>query len=365
MVENGQGLVKPKILVLTQKVDLDDDLLGFFHGWLEKLATKAEKLTVVALSVGRYDLPASVAVYSLGKEKMKKMPRWLRRILTTVNLFGYIWRYRKDYDSVFVHMNVEYVILASWLWRLMDKKIVLWYAHYLIDWRAKLAFWWADKIVTSTAKACRISSSKLKVVGQGIDIDKFKAESQKPKVDDKFHILFLSRVSRIKKLDLLLKAFSQLTDKYPNLFLDIVGAPTPADGKYQQEVGDLIRELGIGDKIKSWGAVPNFKTVDFYNQADLYINLTPTGSFDKTSLEAMACEAPTLVCNRAFDEYFDEALKKEMIFEEDDEKDLVEKIGHFIDQPIDKKRAIGSQQRLIVEKYHSLDRLINNLINEF
>lgn len=351
-------------MVITQKVDLDDDLLGFFHNWLEKLAAKTKTLIVVALSVGRYDLPNNVAVFSLGKEKMEKLPRWWRRVLITINFFRYIWRYRRDYDSVFIHMNVEYVILGSWFWRLIGKKVILWYAHYRIDWRARLAFFWADEIVTSTARACDISSSKLKVIGQGIDISKFKNQISKIKIAEKFHFLFLGRISRIKKLDLLLKVFSRLVDKYPHLFLDIVGAPTPADEKYKQEIDDLIEKLHIGDKIKFWGAVPNFQTVDWYDQADLYINLTPTGSFDKTSLEAMACECPAIVCNRAFEEYFDKPLQERMIFKEDDEEDLFQKMNNFVSLPVDERSAVGLAQREIVKKYHSLDNLINNLVNE-
>jgi len=31
-----------KLLILTQKVDIDDDVLGFFHGWLEEFAKNVE-----------------------------------------------------------------------------------------------------------------------------------------------------------------------------------------------------------------------------------------------------------------------------------------------------------------------------------
>ena len=58
-----------KLLIITQKVDIEDDNLGFFHRWLEKFAEKVEKLYVICLWEGKHSLPENVKVYSLGKEK--------------------------------------------------------------------------------------------------------------------------------------------------------------------------------------------------------------------------------------------------------------------------------------------------------
>ena len=56
-----------KLLILTQKVDENDDVLGFMHGWIKEFAKHYEKIIVVALGVGQYDLPENVKVLSLGK----------------------------------------------------------------------------------------------------------------------------------------------------------------------------------------------------------------------------------------------------------------------------------------------------------
>jgi len=55
-----------KLLIITQKVDINDDNLGFFHRWLEKLASRFEKLSVICLAEGEHHLPSNVAVFSLG-----------------------------------------------------------------------------------------------------------------------------------------------------------------------------------------------------------------------------------------------------------------------------------------------------------
>lgn len=55
--------------MITQKVDLDADILGFTHTWVNKLAERVEKLYVLSLAVGRRSLRENVELYSMGKER--------------------------------------------------------------------------------------------------------------------------------------------------------------------------------------------------------------------------------------------------------------------------------------------------------
>ncbi len=56
-----------KLLILTQKVDVDDDVLGFMHGWIAEFAKSCEQVIVICLQRGRYEFPKNVKVLSLGK----------------------------------------------------------------------------------------------------------------------------------------------------------------------------------------------------------------------------------------------------------------------------------------------------------
>ena len=112
-----------KLLICTQKVDRDDPVLGFFVHWIEKLAERYELVTVICKEKGDYDLPNNVRVLSLGKETGRSLFKYIFRFFT------YTFRYRHNYDVVFVHMNQEYVLLGSVIWRLLGKKIMLWRNH--------------------------------------------------------------------------------------------------------------------------------------------------------------------------------------------------------------------------------------------
>ena len=108
-----------KLLIITQKVDKSDDLLGFMHSWILEFAKHCQMVTVICLYKGNFDLPSNVKVFSLGKEKGVSRVRYM------LNFFRYIISERNNYDSVFVHMNQVYVVLGGFFWKLMRKKISL------------------------------------------------------------------------------------------------------------------------------------------------------------------------------------------------------------------------------------------------
>ena len=57
-----------KLLIITQKVDKNDQLLGFFIDWIAGFSHKFEEVTVLCLEKGEFNLPENVEVISLGKD---------------------------------------------------------------------------------------------------------------------------------------------------------------------------------------------------------------------------------------------------------------------------------------------------------
>ena len=92
-----------KILIITQKVSINDPVLGFMHRWIEEFAKHFERVTVICLEKGEHHLSPEVKVLSLGKENGKSRLKYILKFLY------YIWREKNNYDAVFVHMNQENV----------------------------------------------------------------------------------------------------------------------------------------------------------------------------------------------------------------------------------------------------------------
>src|SRR5438477_10970647 len=122
-----------KLLIVTQKVNLQDDNLGFFHHWIDEFAKHCEEVVVIAGRTGTYDLPPNVKILSFRKSG-RESP--LRRLWTFWELFS---KYYARSDAVFFHMIPEFVIAAAPFLLTNRKRSGLWYVHKSINWKTRLA----------------------------------------------------------------------------------------------------------------------------------------------------------------------------------------------------------------------------------
>ena len=315
-----------KLLILTQKVNKNDAILGFFHRWIEEFSKHCYKLTVICLEKGEYDLPDNVKVLSLGKEDGVSRLKYIFR------LYKYIWQERKNYDFVFVHMNVEYVVLCGIICKLLRKKIGLWYMHKNVNWKLRFAEKLSNTIFTATKESFRLKSDKLKILHHGIDSNLF--SFKKKKDNQELILLSVSRISEIKNIHLMIDLVLSLKkDLNKKVTLKIVGeAISEKDKKYLQELKNKVKELNIKENIKFLGVIPNYILPEEYKTSDIFLNFSETGSLDKAILEAMSCGTLILTSNDSSEEL----LPKELFI--DDMDNIKDMIIDLLNKDIDKLR---------------------------
>jgi len=342
------------LLIITQKVDIDDDILGFFHDWITEFAKNFQQVIVICLEERKYSLPFNVKILSLGKEKKASKFTYL------LNFYKYIYRERRNYDAVFVHMNAEYVVLSGWLWKILGKKIGLWYAHGSVPRSLRIAKKFCDVILTSTKSGCRIESPKIRIIGQGIDIEKFRPETTS---SGKFKIITLGRLSPVKDYETFIEAIDLLVNQHKLEFAaQIIGGPaTNDDRKYFEKLKEIVRVKDLEWAIEFKGSVPHKEVEKYICQANLMVNSSLTGSLDKTIVEAMACGVPILSCNEAFVEILDEEDYDLSVYRKGDSKQLAEKMKKIVELNQDVRKKIGAKLRKIVVKNHSLQLLIGKI----
>ncbi|MCK5061012.1 glycosyltransferase family 4 protein [Candidatus Parcubacteria bacterium] len=362
-----------KLLIITQKVDKNDSILGFFHDWLRVFATRCEKLTVICLYKGEYDLPDNVKVLSLGKENLDNRQqttdgRLLLRCSYIIRFYKYIISERCNYDKVFVHMNSEYVVLGGIFWKLMRKKIALWWTHKAAPWHLRIAEKFTDIIFTASKESFRLSSKKVKVVGHGIDYQKLKIKNSELKIDSKFKIqnskftlITVGRISPSKDIKTLIKA----VERIKNVKFDVIGGPLDEkDEKYFKELKQLVGEKGLEERVNFVGPIPNKDIIKYYQDADLFIHASQTGSLDKVVLEAMACGLLVISCN--------DAIKNDLlckypglIYDKGDYQALAKRIEKIINTLPEKRLELGKELREIVKNDHSLEKLIKIICKSY
>jgi glycosyltransferase involved in cell wall biosynthesis len=328
-----------KLLIITQKVDINDDNLGSFHGWIKEFAKNCESVIVICLQNGEHDLSGNVRVLSLGKPASRA--KYIYRF------YRYIWRERKNYDAVFVHMNPVYVVFGGLFWKFFGKKIYLWYTHKSVNMDLRIAEWFVSRIFTASTESCRLKSKKIVVTGHGIDINKFEARNQKSEINQKFKIITAGRITPSKNLDLLIEATKILNGKNFNFEIKIAGMPVLESDKIYLEGLKKI----AGKEIEFVGKVFYGNMPDFYRGADLFVNFSDTGSIDRAVLEAMASGLLVLTSNEAFRN----VLEGKYITSKNPE-DISEKIIKLSQSGLD------SGLRDYVVKNHSLEGLIKKIL---
>jgi glycosyltransferase involved in cell wall biosynthesis len=286
-----------RLLIITQKIDLDDDNLGFFHRWIEEFAKNCEQVVVIAQCVGEYNLPANVRVVSLGKELGFSKPRQL------FNFYRALWREVRGADAVFVHMIPLWVVAGWPFYKVFHKKVYLWYVHRSVTPMLRVAERIVVKIFTASRESFRLPSKKVEIVGHGIDTEYF---VPRPELRDRniYRILTVGRIAPSKRIKEMILGIAELRGAWPpekKFEFVVIGEPrTEEDKKYLAELRRLVAEHGLEKIVRFEPGRPYAAIATAYQKSDLFLNFSLTGSIDKAVLEAMACGCDVLVANEAF-----------------------------------------------------------------
>ncbi len=364
-----------RLLIVTQKIDERDAVLGFMHGWISEFARQAESVVLICLEKGSVNLPENVKVFSLGKERNNfQFPIFNFQSITNFKIFKkikYGWRFvryivqmRKQYDAVFVHMNPEYVVLGGIFWKLLGKTVTLWYAHKSVPWFLRVAHLFTDIVFTSTKSGFRLPSAKVKVIGQGIDTEKFNTDHRPQNTrSEKFRIVTVGRSDAAKDVEPVTYAHEKVCrDVHFPIEVAIIG-PTSitSDEAYLAELKKKVSQKGLSDVISFLPPVANSELPETLSRYDLFVNMGQTGSLDKAVPEAMAVGMPILTCNEAFKEVLG-PFTEDLMYPKGDSEALASKIKRILGLSEEERQTLGGALRDIVIRDHSLKSFVSKII---
>ena len=141
-----------------------------------------------------------------------------------------------------------------------------------------------------------VKPSKISVIPPGVDLDLFhpiniQEARRKIQMQERIRtILYVGRIERLKGLDMLLKALSQI--HHEDTFLYIIG------GMYNvEEVNRLKKiciDLNLNEKVHFIGSISRKQLKYYYNSADLHVLPSYYESFGLSVLESAACGKPSI-----------------------------------------------------------------------
>jgi glycosyltransferase involved in cell wall biosynthesis len=339
-----------RILIFTQIIDHTDPGLGFFHRWVEVFREECEEVTTVCLKKGMYSFPEYVEVISLGKEDGASRLKYLWRFYTT------IWKYRHQYDAVFVHMNPEYVVLGGIPWRLMGKTVGLWYSHRTVDLKLRIAERFTNIVFTGSKESFRIPSPKVLVTGQGVDTTIFTPREMRPSVPPT--LLVVGRISPIKNLELAIDTLVQVRTSVPDAVLRIVGAVgKPEDQAYLDSLRERIAQDGLQDAVILVGGKDSAGVLEELRGADVFLHTSMTNSADKTAVEAMAVGLYQVTSSPVYQKDLPASCAQEPTAEA-----FAHEVCRYFALPEIEKQRLATLLREAAIREHSLVRLIRLIV---
>jgi teichuronic acid biosynthesis glycosyltransferase TuaC len=164
--------------------------------------------------------------------------------------------------------------------------------------RASRVFSVSDSL-RQIALSCGIEASKLRVIGNGVDIGKFSPQSRIKARES----LCISATAKVivtvgglverKGFHRVIAAMPELIKKFPDLTYLVIGGPGP-EGDMTKQLRQLVSDLKLDAAVKFLGPVASDQLSQPLSAANVFVLSTRNEGWANVLLEAMACGLPVI-----------------------------------------------------------------------
>lgn len=288
-----------KLMVINFQMDSASPVLGWQGHVVRGLAKRFRSVSVLTHLVGKVALPPNCELKTFPRFPQRRMIRSIGGLKCIAAWVALHYR-RSRPDVCFIHMNFMWANHLRSFFRRNNIPVLMWYAHGSVTTELQRALDAVDRVVTSTPEGFRIESDKIRFIGQAIDTEVFRPIGMK---DRSHEIIYVGRISPRKRIDRMIQVFADLVAMAAGapLKLRLIGpALTSIDDKYQQDLRRTVHELGLENHVEFMGSLTAEEIASWHSRAFVHLNLSETGSMDKTVMESLACGCPVLTHGTAF-----------------------------------------------------------------
>jgi len=144
-----------------------------------------------------------------------------------------------------------------------------------------------------------VSPAKIRVVYNGIDTERFSPAAKPADTDGRggFTVGYVGNLTRIKQVDVLLRAVARLAPAFPGLRVKIVGKGpgtglAEKEGRTDQYLKSLTSELGLADRVTFMA--PRREIEEQMRSMDAFVLPSASEGMSNAILEAMAVGLPVI-----------------------------------------------------------------------
>lgn len=182
------------------------------------------------------------------------------------------------------------------------------------------------------------------VVPNGIDVERYAPHPSVPKAV-RPTLLFLGRLKKYKRVDLVIEAVARLAERGVDAELLVAGT-----GDQAEELHELTGLLGVADRVRFLGYVSDEQKLELMRSAWIHVLTSPKEGWGITNLEAGACGTPTVASDAP-------GLRESVVHGEtgllvphEDEDALVGALADLIGDP-ERRERMGKSARAFAEGF--------------
>lgn len=233
-----------------------------------------------------------------------------------------------------------------------------WILNYNLH-SADLIFATSEYLARATQK---YTNKPITVLPFGVKLNQFKKNKTSNEfkgASEQIVIGTVKSLERVYGIDVLIESFKLVKERNPQISLTLV---IVGEGSERKNLEKLVNDLSIENSVEFTGYKKPSNIVKWFNQIDIFINLSRRESFGVSVVEAMACGLPVIASNIG-------GLKEIIIDGESGvlvEPDNVFETAEAIEKLImnsEERDKLGKTARVRVEKYFDWDKSINKIIS--
>jgi glycosyltransferase involved in cell wall biosynthesis len=138
--------------------------------------------------------------------------------------------------------------------------------------------------------------SHIEVVPNGVDLRNFHQAKPFPRsqfgfTEQDILLVYAGRIAPEKNITFLLQSFAGIAQVLPNLYLLMVGGGAR---QFEEEVQNLILQLGIGNRVHSTGMSAYEDIPSYLAMGDIFVTTSVSETFGMSTVEAMGAGLPIM-----------------------------------------------------------------------
>ena len=214
----------------------------------------------------------------------------------------------------------------------------------------------SEAVAESLRRNGVIESSKITVVHNGIDVDRF-AQSSARGSDSPILVGTIGHLAPIKGQDVFLRAAALISARRQDVQFVVIGEDKSPQMGYRKSLESLIAELGVNKTVTMRGWQDDIPGALL--SLTMFVSAARSEPFGLSIVEAMAAGLPVVAtASEGALEIIEDGLSGKLV-PVDDAESLAEDINNLLDDPLERSR-LGRNAQLAARERFSLARMASD-----